>query len=357
MNQTNQSNNKIVKRRTRNKKTKKIAKTITKIAKVEKGIEKQEKKINRKLNKITKKMKNVNIRNVNTSVGNCKSNGTFYDCLMYPNIFLARIPQCTSKTIICKVVRNVTLTANTLGNLGFVFCPQAINDSNSVSTGTSNLWYCNAATYAPTVVDTVGYLGVNTGSPINPNFSGARCVSARIELMPNVSITSASGRGIISMSKVKTSTANRIGPSDAGAGSTYQQLQLQDTMLAANNVSMCEVVKMQGLSANWIPYEMVDILDFPAINFTATTDLATRHPTENLIYGLFTGLPSGATINVKMFLNIELLPDSSSTSSGLFPLIAEYSMENKNANEVLRNVCLSTPNFTHVFNMGNSDSH
>jgi hypothetical protein len=268
-------------------------------------------------------MERLNVQS-NTSV--IKAVGTFKDCLSQPKFYLARIPQAVSKTVVCKIVRNFTITANPAGNLAFIFVPQAINDVVNLN-GTSPFWLQNQIGYTPTTTEVAtGYTGFAVGSIINNAFSSARCISACIELVPNVSLTTAVGRGVIAMSKVLTVPLIRMGPTETSTVN-YSRLQLQDTMMASPYVSTCEVSKMQGLTANWLPHEAVDILDFPTINFSSSSDLANRHPSENFVYGLFTGLPASATVNVRTYTNVELIPDSSLSNSGLFPLIAEFSQE------------------------------
>lgn len=343
------------------------------IKKVNKVVNKA-KKITAKAKTVTKKLGKLRIRNnrkirkkisndilnkiSNPYRGHCVPQGTFRDCLFDPKNNLARIPQCTSKTVVCKIVKNFSVTASsTNGNLAFIFVPQAINDTVANATGTSCFWLQNAGTYTPTVTETtVGYVAQNVGSIINQSFTAARCVSARIELTPNVSLTTAAGRGIIAMSKVRTANVS-MSPTSPNSTTNYSQLQLQDTMLASPYVSICEVSKLQGLSANWVPHEAVDLLDFPLINFPNGGDLASRHPTENFVYGLFTGLPTSCSVNVRLYMNIELLPDSQMTTSGLFPLIAEFSKEKVSPLTVLRDVYVETPNFTHILTMNNRDSN
>lgn len=284
--------------------------------------------------------------------GMAVANSNFRACLENPKLFLARTPQSTSKTIVAKIVRNFTVTTNALGNCCFVFIPQAINDSSNIVGSTSPFWFQNAATYTPTVIENVvGYVGVNVGSIINASFSSARCLSARIELVPNLSLTSAVGRGIIAMSKFKTLPI--IMSTVTSSTTNYQQLQLQDTMMACSNLALADLNKMQGLAANWVPHEGTDLLDYPAINFSQATDLQSRHPTENFVFGLFTGLPAATTINVRTWTNVELLPDSSLSTSGLFPLIAEYGKERNSPIEILRDVCIGTPNFCSTITINN----
>jgi len=337
-----------------------------------KKIESENKQILNQVKKVSKKFSRLNIRRkpkkknkllfkkvirtMGDIQGGVKANSTYKQCLMDPKLYLARVPQSTSKTIIVKLVRNFTVTANSAGNAAFVFLPQAINDIDRNGAGHSPFLWQNAAAYTPNAAETtIGYTAIDVGSIINSAFCGARAVSARIELMPNVSLTTAVGRGIIAMTKIKTSASKQFNPGTTSQ-TEYGNLQLQSTILASPNASVCEVSKMQGLSANWIPHESIDLLDFPVINFNSLGSLATAHPSENIVFGLFTSLPANCTINVRTYTNVELLPDSTQAGSGLFPLVAEYTYEKSHPIQVLRDVYVNTRNFTHILTMNNTDS-
>lgn len=303
-------------------------------------------KIVKAVTKLDRDIKNLSLTQNAHTPSHTRANGSFRDCLMDPRSYLARVPQSTSKTIVAKIVRNFTLTANMAGNICFVFVPHAICDTSLVNSATSPFWYQNHSNYTPTNAETTnGYIGFSVGSIINAAFTSARAISASIELTPNVSVTSAMGRGIIAMTKVITQPA-RMAPGDTSAAA-YSQLQLQDTMLSCPYVNTCEVSKMQGLLANWLPHEAVDLLDYPPINFNNSGDLAKYHPNENFVIGLFTGLPSSCSINVRTYTNIELIPNSAISTAGLFPLIAEFSSERQQPILALRDVYVSTNNFCH----------
>lgn len=332
----------------------------TKVAKEVKKIDNIVHNIQNKMNKISiSRRKRNKPRNKGKTVStNSHCHGTFESCLRDPKKYLARIPQSMSKSIIVKLVRSFQIQANTLGNIGFLFMPQILNDVSNNATGTSPFWKLinntwNGGTAIITPGD--GWLAHDVGSQINAAFSGARCISARIELCPNVSITNAIGRGMIAMTKIKTDKTLLMKPSDF-AGPVYSNLQLSDVVMASPYVSVADISKMQGLSANWIAHEANDYLDYPGINFTTIGDVASRHPTENVIFGNFLGVGAGAFVNVKIYLNVELLPDSTIVGAGIFPSLAQYADEKIEPLSIVRKVYESTPNFCHTMDMAGNDS-
>lgn len=271
---------------------------------------------------------------------------------------LARVPKSSQKSVVAKIVRNFTITTNAAGYCSFIFLPHIINDSSNVTTSTSPFWLCNATGAAANATDVVtGFTALNIGSIINPAFSAGRAISAHIELIPNLSLTTAQGRGIIAMTTVKSiagSPALDMKPGDTSA-SRYSLLQLQETMLAAQNNAVCFVQKMEGLQSSWVPNETNDILGYPVINYNLTPNANAyynTHADENFIFGLFTGLPASSTINVATYTNIELITDSASTS-GLFPLISEYCLEKADPISNLRDRYVSGTPFCSVIPFNN----
>ncbi len=315
------------------------------------GNRKVKTKRSNRMAKVISKIENLALQHNNNIYvqSHAKANGSFFETLMDPKFKLARTPQSTTKTVVAKIVRNFTFTANTSGHVAFMFMPQAINDVNNAATGTCSFYVQNNASYTPTSAETTsGFSGINVGSIINNAFTAGRVLSAHIELMPNVSLTTAVGRGIIAVSKVTTAAVS-AGPGQSLA-TNYARLQLQDVMLASPYVSMCEVSKMQGLCADWLPHESTDLLDYPLINFSGI-DLSTRHPNENVVFGLFTGLPASAQVNVRTYINVELVPDSSNTNAGLFPLIAEFSPDRSQPLLQLRDAYVQKGNLCNILTM------
>jgi len=331
---------------------KKINKKLTKVNREIKQMERNDnKKIFKKVNNTISRVGLDGARKLYHPLGRAEVNGNYEQCLMNPRNVLSRVSGGNCPTIAVQLARNITLTCNAGGHAAFIFVPQAINDGTNNAGGTSPLWWQNTVGYTPTAPETVvGYTGIDVGSILNgSSFTGGRCVSAYIELTPNVSMTNAQGRIIIAAG-VLTPVAILMNP--GGVSTTnYSNMQRQDNMLANRMYTMAEVVKMQGVSADWIPNETNDILGFAKINFIGAADLRDRHPEERVIYGCLTGLPASASVNIKIIVNLELLPTNDGVTAGIFPILARQDTDTKDPIPILSKCALNKGNLTRVVNI------
>jgi hypothetical protein len=290
------------------------------------------------------------------SIGSGKSNGTFKDCLKYPKNILARTPRSLNKSVVAHYTVTVNMNANASGSFGFVFAPFLIDDIGSVASGSTPLWTQTAPLFdgiTPEIA--TGYTAQTVRTPINSlSFSGARSLSSYIEVVPNLSLTNAQGRGFIAMGPVKT-TARLMNPT-ATSAADYSQLQLIANMQRMDYYADCYVNKMQGLSGHWIPYEAQDILEYPPINYNTSADIPARHPQENMVFGGYFGLPANTSIAIRMTFNVELIVDATSSTNGLFPLLAELSSEMVDPVKILSEVYHETVNFVHMLDMNSQEN-
>jgi len=292
------------------------------------------KKQNKILNKIEKDIKQV--ATCNQMMGShMRVSGNYYDCLCYPKFCLARTPQALAKTIVVKHVRNLTINANASGNVAFMFLPQAIpGASNQIHP----LFIQNAATYTPSVIETtVGWVNVDVGAFASlSNFSGGRCLSAYIKLTPNLSMTTAQGRGLITCAKINFPSVAAAPTGGTPMTTNLANLTLQAVQLNSDHAAWANIVKLESLVGEWLPQEAADLLVFPVMNQSGIT-MAAQHPNENAIVGLFTGLPNLASINVEMVFNHEYIT-TSDLSTSLYPLLAEFSKERNSPIQTLGDV-------------------
>lgn len=333
-----------------NKKLKKVEKKIEdKIDKEVKEIKAVKKEIKREL-ALAKRVPDLKIG------GTCHPMGTFKQCLMYPRTYLARTPRSTSKSVIVHYASNFNIVSNTSGNIGFVFLPFLINDTGSTSTGSSPFWYENASSFNGSAAEvTTGWTAALVNTPINQNsFTAARCISAYIEAVPNLSLTTSQGRGYIAMSSTKLPNSVLMNNGSI-SGSVLSQLQLLTNIQKQDYYAQCYVSKMQGLSGHWIPYEATDLLDYPPINFVNIGEMAARHPQENVIFGQFTGMPASTSVTFNLRFNVELIVDNQSQSNGLFPLLGDLSKENVDPIKILAEVYRETPNFVFCLDSSNNE--
>jgi len=321
------------------KKEEQISKKEDKILKEEKKIEKEIKKIGKNISNTQGKIR-VRDNGQMYLQNSMLSNSTYYDCLMYPRSSLSRIPGGTSRSLVVKTITTFSLPVNVLGNAAFIYMPQCINDNTTIATSTSNFFWQNAAAYngkTPEII--TGYIGQNITTSIPTGFSGARMVSANIRLTPNVSLTTATGQGIIALGKVKVNASSRLGPTDGGLVAVYSNLQDASNVLSSDSKAVCQVSRMQGIEGDWYPSESSDILNFPPINYTAGGALSSVHPNENCLYGIFQGIGNATTVNIEFVQNYELIPDM--TVVGLFGLMSEYATEKVDPLATLRNASLT----------------
>nr|WRQ65495.1 hypothetical protein [Tolivirales sp.] len=278
--------------------------------------------------------------------GMANVNGNYYQSLTNPQTYLSKVSGGNAATISVQLIRNLTIQSNANGCCAFIWQPQAVNDASANSSGVSPLlWQFEAGYNGQTALTAVGYTAIDVGSILNVNsFSAARVVSGYIELIPNLSITNASGKGYIAAGVITPATT--VYNPGSTTTTTYANLQRQDNISANRMFSEASLVKMEGLAATWIPNENSDVLDFPRINFTVAGDLLNRHPEQRVIYGQFVGMPAATTIGVKIITNLELLPGNDLATAGLFPLISECSKENEEPIHILSRASKALGNLT-----------
>ena len=331
----NTNNNKKAKNKNKNKNNNR--KQIAKIAKVERNIEKVVKNIAK------------SIDGANNLVGSAKLNGSYKETLMNPRDILSRIPRGAARSIVVKLISTQTLSTNASGNAAFMWFPQALNDSNGGGAAPF-LWQNDTAYDGVNAETTTGYKGMMLNLRVNNGvFASARAISGHIEIVPNVSITSAKGKIFTTVSRVKTAT-NHISTASSFAA-MYSNCQILDTVLNTGRCKVADIVKMQSIAAQWIPHEVADVLNWPAFPVTQGSMLSTIHPNENVVYGIISGLGAVTTINIKTVLNVELLPDSASSNVGLFSLIADYCHESTDPTYVLQDVYKTRPDPVQVLSM------
>jgi len=280
--------------------------------------------------------------NPNTSHGH--PNGDFLKCLMDPKNYLARTPQSTTKTIVVKLFREITVTANASGNIAVLFMPQCIHTGTGIILP---LAIQNAALYTNTATpETItGFVGSDFGKLINnTDFSGARCISANIKISPNVSLTTAKGKGLIAVLRITSSASNPTASSPYGT--VLSALQQTSTIRDSNHVTFVEVAKMQSMVADWIPHEGSDLIDFPTAGFASAAQLVENHPNENVVVGIYTGLPANSEVNIQMVFNLELIPEGTNTGA-LYKVLADYSMERTQPILLLHDAMVKRNNLTY----------
>lgn len=285
------------------------------------------------------------------TTSSAKQNGNYMDCLMDPLNCIARVPQSSSKTIIAKIVRQITVNANSSGNLAFLYFPQ------NIATSTSHIypfWVQNIATYTDINVaeTTVGFTSRAIGftAPLN-FFSGGRILSSYIKATPNVSLTTASGRGAICMTRVQAPAASTGSISGAGAAMTnlYSGLQQATNIHDGQYVAVAEIAKLESLVGHWVPHEATDLLEFPKVGFITAAEWLENHPNENVIAGYFTGLPANCSISFQFVINQELIPDNNSATTGhLYSVLGEYSNDRSSPMLALRDCYVKTKNFCKI---------
>lgn len=219
----------------------------------------------------------------------------------------AKVPRQLSKETI-SLSRHVTvpITTSALGTASIIFSPFFLKED---IIGLSGLLVNNAATY-----DGVSVFGVGHTAQIyrllipQTNISSYRLVSAAMHVVPQMSLTTSTGKiggsvtDLIFTPIAETTTTN-----------AYNNTAIFANVESQRPYAEADCCVPESLRLVWYPYDVND-LGLYDINNTQDGVAAER---ENVLVAFITGTPAGAKFNLELFWNFEVTPAPGSILTGM----------------------------------------
>lgn len=248
----------------------------------------------------------------------------------------AKVPRQMSKETVA-LSRHLTITtaANVLGKLAILWSPFFLHDDAQLAT---TLMINNTATYDGVSVFGSGHMGIATPFQLPAgNVSAYRLVSACIHIVPQIPLTTSTGKigGAVSdllISQINTgvTTAN------------YNNAATISAIEALRPYAESDICIPESLRLVWTPYDVNDLAMYDINENLGYGATAVR---ENVVMAYVTGAPASASFNIELFYNFEVTPIPGSILSGM----GTFCADNTDPVAVLTAIKSNPKNLAHAY--------